>query len=545
MRLALPIAGLMLALAAPAIGQDQPAAATPAAPPEAPPEAPMANVDAPPPRQAGPTQPRAPDPAAIDAARRAVATAVPGRLLGEADYARAILADLDLVGPSLPTDADAVAAIRTVRLLALTGAQRRDEAQATADVLLDSRPGDPQLYAAPLLAAAAMEDKALIVRTIEAASRNVLGTGWATLRGMIDRDATAGLLGQLKADNEEALRVRLAGALFRIGWPGDGDADMADMLRRILLDDRLANDDRPAAADYAASIVTPAATLSLIVGKRYDDLLAPGTDRMAMLQRALELQDRETAGALASAPADPRRILDRVRYLRGLGRDADALALLQPFIRDVRGTVAGSEEGMWLINEAAYAMVALGQQGDALALMRRLASLSLDDNAALLGPAINYSLMLWEAGRYGDALNQASRLDRDSERRASPFGQSWIASSIACALAGLGRPAEAAPQLARLAAQADVNPTALMRAYLCLGRDDDAAALMVRQLEGRDPQTMILALQDYQLARGSAQTGPLYDRLAALRDRPEVQSALAGVGRVLSLPLSRTYWSDF
>ena len=68
---------------------------------------------------------------------------------------------------------------------------------------------------------------------------------------------------------------------------------------------------------------------------------------------------------------------------------------------------------------------------------------------------------------------------------------------------------------------------------------------MVRQLEGRDPQTMILALQDYQLARGSAKTGPLYDRLAALRDRPEVQSALAGVGRVLSLPLSRTYWSDF
>ncbi|GAA4825399.1 hypothetical protein GCM10023232_24220 [Sphingosinicella ginsenosidimutans] len=539
MRLPLPIAGLMLALASPVMGQDQPAAPAPT------PDQTVPTVDAPPPGAAAPAAPAAPDPAALDAARRAIATADTQRLVRDADYARAILGDLDLAGPSLPTDADAVAAVRTLRLLALTGAQRRDEAREMADQLLDSRPRDPQLYGAPLVAAAAMEDKALIVRTIEAASRNVSGTGWGTLRGMIDRGAMAGLLGQLKSDHEEALRARLAAALFRIGWPGDGDADMTDTLRTILLDDRLANDDRPAAADYAASIVTPAATLSLIVGKRYDDLLAPGTDRMAMLQRALELQDRETAGALASAPADPRRILDRVRYLRGLGRDADALALLQPFIRDVRATVAGSEEGMWLINEAAYAMVALGRQGDALALMRRLAGLSLDDNAALLGPAINYSLMLWEAGRYGDALDQASRLDRDSERRASAFGQTWIASSIACALAGLGRPAEAAPQVEQLAARPDLNPTALMRTYLCLGRDDDAAALLVSQLQGNDPQAMILALQDYQLARGSAQTGPIYDRLAALRDRPEVQAALARVGRVLSLPLSRTYWSDF
>jgi len=545
MRPALPIASLVLALTAPALGQNHPTASTPA-PASPASEAPIPTVNAPPPvTEAHPAAPAQPDPAALAAARQAIATADTQRALRDPAYAAEILGALDLAGPTLPTNADAVAAVRTLRLLALVGAHRFDEARPIVDALLESRPRDAQLYGAPLLAAAAMEDKALIVRTVEAASRNVPGIGWSALRGLFNRDAMGGLLAELKTDHDEALRARLAAALFRIGWPGAGDRETTDALRQILLDDRLAHDDRPAAADYAAAITTPVATLSLIVDKRYDALLAPGADRMAMLQRALAAQDLETAGALQGAPADPRRVLDRARYLRGLGRDADALALLRPFTRDVRATVAASEEGMWLINEAAYAMATLGREGDALALMRRLAGLSIDDNGALIGPAINYSLMLWDAGRYGDSLNQATRLDRAGDHYASQFGQMWIASSIACALAGLGRPAEAAPQIERLAAHAELNPTALMRAYLCLGRDDDAAALLVHELDGDDPQAAILALQDYQRARGIAQTGPIYERLAALRARPEVQAALARVGRVLSLPLSRTYWSDF
>jgi hypothetical protein len=68
---------------------------------------------------------------------------------------------------------------------------------------------------------------------------------------------------------------------------------------------------------------------------------------------------------------------------------------------------------------------------------------------------------------------------------------------------------------------------------------------MVHRLESDDPGDAILALQDFSLSAGPAQTGALYDRLVALRDRPEVRAALDRVGRVYTLPLARTYWGGF
>jgi hypothetical protein len=481
----------------------------------------------------------------LEIARRALANVDSQRLFSDQDYAAEILRDIDLVSPTLPPEAAAATSVQTLRLVALATLRRADEARPLIDALLRSRPRDPHVYAAPLLASAALEDNARIVATIETASENVPGVGWSDLRGFIDRDATGALLRDLKVHHETALRARLAGALFRIGWPGDGDSGAADYLRSILLDDRLAHDDRPAAADYAASMRTPAATLSLIVGKRYDSLFAPGLDRLALLQQALEHQDRDTAAGLAAASQDPKRVLDRVRYLRGIGRDADALALLLPFTRNVRATVAASDDGMWLINEAAQALVTLGRDNEALGLMRRLAALPIESNGALIGPRINYALMLWETGRFGDSLDQALRLDREADRYANDFGKAWIASSLVCALARLNRGAEAGPQLARLRADAELNPTALMRAYLCLGQDDDAADLLVHRLESDDPNGALLSLQDYRPSQGIAQAAPLHDRFMALRERPAVRAALERVGRVLDLPLSRTYWSDF
>jgi tetratricopeptide (TPR) repeat protein len=195
---------------------------------------------------------------------------------------------------------------------------------------------------------------------------------------------------------------------------------------------------------------------------------------------------------------------------------------------------------MWLIDEAAYALAALDRSDEAIALMRRLGTLPIAANPALIGPAINYGEILWDAGRFADALEHLRRLEAGSAQYANDYGKMWIAAGTTCALASLGRQAEAAPQLARLRAQADVNPAALVRALLCMGDDAAAAAVLVQRLGSDDPQGAILALQDYRLSGGAAQQGPHYGRLIALRDRPEVRAALGRVGRVLSLPLART-----
>src|SRR6185436_21080554 len=104
----------------------------------------------------------------------------------------------------------------------------------------------------------------------------------------------------------------IAGALFRIGWPGDGDDDSADLIRTILIEDRVAHDDPAAASDFAAGIATPAALVPLIVRIRYDRVLTPGQERLALLRNAIESRDSSTAAALAAAPSNPVLVLARV-----------------------------------------------------------------------------------------------------------------------------------------------------------------------------------------------------------------------------------------
>jgi tetratricopeptide (TPR) repeat protein len=200
---------------------------------------------------------------------------------------------------------------------------------------------------------------------------------------------------------------------------------------------------------------------------------------------------------------------------------------------------------MWLINEAGYALVALGRGDEAVALMRRLLALPIADNGALIGPFINQAEILYSVGRYGEALDHARMLARDDAHYANDYGKMWISSGLVCALGALNRAAEAAPELERMRAQSDVNPAALTRAYLCVDDEAAAAALMVHRLQSDDPEAAVLALQTYSLSHVSARDAALFERLAALRDRPEVRAALDHVGHVLTLPLARTYWGGF
>jgi hypothetical protein len=266
---------------------------------------------------------------------------------------------------------------------------------------------------------------------------------------------------------------------------------------------------------------------------------------MAMLRAAIERQDRTTAEALAGGPADPHRLLRRAQYLRSLARDAEALALLRPHIADVQAIAANGEHGVWVVNEAAFAMAALERYDEAIALMDRIAALPLAGNPSLISLRINHLELLWEAGRHEEALRRAAALDADAGRFASDYGKMWIASARVCALVGLNRGGEAAPQLERLRELSEVNPSALSRAYLCLGDEAAAGALMVTRLQAADPDPAIMVLQDYSLGSSHGGAVALAARLAALRDRPEVRAAFDRVARRLTLPLARTYYGDY
>jgi hypothetical protein len=515
-----PVLLLLAGLAVPAAGIAQPAQAPPA-------------VQAPP--------ASAPTPEELAESAAAVGAGDTQRLLTDAAYAADMLRHLDRLAPIHSGDADASLALDTLRVLALATLERRAEAVAVAESILARRPTDPGNYVGPWLAALSFNDAVRAAAVIEAASRDVPGVARPRLREMFDRPTVLAIFGRLQDD--KPARVRLADALFRIGWPGNDDV-AADDVRMILIEDRLDNNDRAGAAGLAATLATPVNLVPLMVMKRYDGLLPEGIDRFALLARAIEQRDRETAAALAAAPRDPRRMVARAEHLRSVGRNAEALAAVAPVTGDL-AAAADDEEVMWAVNEAVFALAALDRNDEAARLMERIAALPLSGNNHLVNARINHLIILSSIGRHAEVLDRAARLEAEEGFSASDYGNALIASARICALASLSRAQEAAPLLARLRGWGEHNAGALSHAYMCLGDLDSAAALLVQRLGRDDPSSAILALQDYRLDTGDSESDRLGARFVSLRERPEVRAALDRVGRILSLPLAPTFWGGF
>ena len=198
------LAGAALAAALPVA-----AAPTPAAP------APVAVPAPAPPSPAGD----------LEASRVAVGSLDFDRLVRERDYAAQMLVHLDRLAAAAAGNAEISGNVDTLRLFALSTLERRDEVRALLDRQIERQPRQAHLYGGPLYAALFLTDYGRAVAVVETASRNVPGVNWGELRRLFDRETIGPVFAQLHLQHDDAARVRLATALFRIGWPGDGDTE--------------------------------------------------------------------------------------------------------------------------------------------------------------------------------------------------------------------------------------------------------------------------------------------------------------------------------
>jgi tetratricopeptide (TPR) repeat protein len=465
------------------------------------------------------------------------------RLQREQAYAEQMLVHIERLRAEAITEnrQEAVDRLDYLRLFALPTATRMADARAAIQVIIERRPTRAGPYIAAWYSSLRVGDHELTIGVAETAARSLRGGEWPELRRFLEEQSVWAAFRSF--DNDRRKRARLADALLSIGWPNDRQRAPADALRLMMVEDRLAANDVAGASGYARLIISPDTLLRMSVLRRYDALFAGEEDRVRRFRGALEEYDRETAQALAAAPQDHRVVLDRAQFLRGIGREAEALAVLAPFTRDVAATVAASDNGMWLVNEAGYSLMELNRDDEAIALFRRLSDLPIADSPGLVGPAINHGVVLFEAGRYTDALAYARQLEQGAVAQyANDFGKLWVASTIVCSLARLDRAAEAGPWLTRLREGVETNGGALTRALLCLDSLDEAETVVIRRLRAEDPEIVLLGLQDYQLRSARQPQTALDARRAALRQRPAVRAAAERVGHLLSLPIAQTYW---
>jgi tetratricopeptide (TPR) repeat protein len=466
------------------------------------------------------------------------------RLYADKAYAATMLSALEAAASTLSTDPRALASVEFLRGAALSTLERPDEAVAAVRRAVAIRPGDGSVQASAVFVAARADRPLDALALIEGAAASVRDPKELDqLRQGLDEELVNWLGDQLRTTKMGPEQDRLWQALLAIQWPSPDRPGVVDGLRQAVIKSLLPGGESRAKA-LLAQISDPAALVPLIVSRRYDNLFAGDSDRLARLDAAIAAFDKGSAERLRRKPDDPGTIFERVQYLRAVGREEEALVLLLPWVRDMQRVEAGGEKAFWLVNEAAYALTTVGRADEGVATMEQIIGLDLDSYPYLINMAINHTEILIAAKRYADAARYAEALFATGKGGASTYGRMWMWSNAACAHVRAGQPAEAAPWLERLKASSDENPAAHMQALLCAGDLDLAEAVMLKRLDSDDSEELIVDLQDYALDAGGID--PLLAKaMAELRNRPAVAAAIARRGHVFKLPLSRTYWTDY
>jgi hypothetical protein len=485
--------------------------------------------------------------AAMKAAAAALEKADLPRLTNDPAYAAEILGHVETLQPFVGVLPDIELPLGHTRAIALVTLKRGDEAAAVGRAMAARQPHEAGVYVDHIRVALFAERPSDALLLLEAARQNLPGRpGLDAFLKALEPEAVWEMARAFHKAKDEGGRHRMAEALLGLGWTGpDGDADQ-DELRLMAAAGRIEKGDVAGAQRAAAGLVASQTLAGLLVQKRFDPAFEAGADRTALLRRAVEAEDARRAASLRAMPADLKRLRERSRFLRATGKPDEAAALILPAVRDMTAIAKAGADGFWTVNEAADALIDQGKAADAVALMDRLLQLPMDKHRDLINMAINRIELLNEAGRHREAAAEAGKLLEAGGRYASPFGKMWMWSGAACGLAAAGDAAAAAPWLARLEEASAQNPAAHMRGLLCLDRLDAAEALTIRRLAEPDPSDVLMALQDYQpRANASAYAKALEERLAKVRARPAVQAAIAKVGRVIPLPVTRSYWGGF
>ncbi len=302
------------------------------------------------------------------------------------------------------------------------------------------------------------------------------------------------------------------------------------------------------ARERVSTVIDPRQVMILRIDRRFDALRQdPAFAERLDIEAAAEADLARGRARAADEPTKLQGFLDVAQSLRGLGRREEALALLDHHISRAQAADAGGYEDVaeslnWLLNERAYVLYDLDRAVEA----RQAFGLSIaagEDGQWSVSQVINFASMLVAEQRPRDAIEVVRTVGR-----ASPYGDMWIAAVRACAAAQTGDAALQETALAFLREHAEDNYAAMARANLCVNDLDAAAALYILRLNNVQERTAaLLALQLYRTPPGSSlpNDAVLRERLNRVRDRPDVQAALAAVGRIEQVPLQNVYWGDF
>lgn len=260
--------------------------------------------------------------------------------------------------------------------------------------------------------------------------------------------------------------------------------------------------------------------------------------------RVAEASLKRAQDEMASAPARLRPVHETMVALRGLGRYDEAIQIGQAYqarIEDGEAFEDADALADQLLLDLAQSLFDTGRTAPAETVFK--AVLARDPDAPSIDGSLAWAGRLIDLGRPKEALALLDAVDRDYM---TPYGLFWLDAQRVCAMADIDAKT-AAPTLATLQKGREENPGALSQALLCLGRVDDAAALLAWRLAS--PRHRSGGLDPWWVAQGPPfQTPRRKDferRRQAMLAHPVSVKALAPVGRKVETTLAGDYWGGF
>ncbi len=324
-------------------------------------------------------------------------------------------------------------------------------------------------------------------------------------------------------------------ALISAGWtPTDMTVGDVDWLRLRLITALVDKDRLDDAKPIIDQVLSPVVLVRLGIDRRFESLwpmlearLGPGAD----------IADAKyVAAAKARFDKDPKSLIARLGYAEALNiasREPEAIALAD-VVKTPAELAALNNREVWLVNLHAALLADAGRNAEAMARMAALNATPINGRTAMAGTIVNEALLAESLGESQAALTLAdAALAKTGDL--NPYGQMALAAVRTCALAKLGRKDDATAAAAPILAKPEANEDAYLRANLCLGRQDAAAAAVIKRLQDPDKRMeMLFDLQPFLIAdRAKEREKQVRADYRALKARPDVKAAFTKVGRDL------------
>lgn len=333
----------------------------------------------------------------------------------------------------------------------------------------------------------------------------------------------------LRAERKRLLKVLAGGDYAPADWAGNAQAFRLDYAH-VLADDGEAS----AAGPYLGSISDGRMLSEIYVDPRLRTALPAGFDLRTAAEAGLA-RDRQAA---QEHPDSLILLIQVATDLRRLGRAEEAISLLEsasPRLADPRFFRDRAAQLPWYWDTLARSKASLARYDSAVAAFSAGAALN-EGSSPNVSQVINLAFLqvLFHHGE--DALKTLAVFDQPG-RKGSPYGEMELRTVRVCARSVAGTLSAASGDIGYAEAHEKDNPDALGYLYLCLDRMDDAAAFFIRRLA--DPETrteILLQLSDFDAPPGPV-PGDFDARLARLKARPDLKTALDAAGGIRRIPL--------